>query len=89
MYCSGEESRPPYIAKEQKPCPIANKKALTSWSNWSNEFLRPAGFDESKWRASGTQLAAKTGHSECRFRIVRMSEIRCMWLTKICNLLPR
>ena len=41
---------------------------MTSWSNRSNEFQRPAKFDDSKWRASGTQLAAKTGLSECKFR---------------------
>ena len=42
-------------SERTKPCPIANEKALTSWSNRSNEFLRPA---------SGTQLAAKTEHSD-------------------------
>ena len=49
-------------SERTKPCPIANEKALTSWSNRSNEFLRPVGFDDSKWRASGTQLAAKSEH---------------------------
>ena len=91
-----------------KPCPIANEKALTSWSyrsneflgpvefddskwrekaltswsNRSNEFLGPVEFDDSKWRAGGTQLFTKTELSECRFRGVRMSEIRCTWLTQ-------
>ena len=65
-------------SQRTKPCPIANEKAQTSWSDRSNESLRPAIFDESKWRASGTQPAAKTEHSECRLRSVRMSEIRCM-----------
>ena len=46
-------------SERTKPCPIANEKAMTSRSNRLNEFLRPAGFDDSKWRASGTQLAAK------------------------------
>ena len=32
---------------------------MTSWSNRLNEFLRPARFDDSKWRASGTPFAAK------------------------------
>ena len=55
-------------SERTKPCPIANEKALTSWSNRSNEFQRPPRFDDSKWRASGTQLAAKTEHPECKFR---------------------
>ena len=55
---------------------IANEKALTSWSNRSNEFLTPAGFHDSKWLASGTQLAAETKHFECPlFTSVWMSEI--------------
>ena len=62
-------------SERTKPCPIANEKALTSWSSWSDEFVRPAGFDDSKWRASGTKLAA-TEHSKCRLRSVRMSDIR-------------
>ena len=45
-------------SERTKPCPIANEKALTSWSNRSNQFLRPAGFHDLKWRASGTQLTA-------------------------------
>ena len=49
-------------AKALPDIAIANEKALTSWSNRSNEFLRPAGFDHSKWRATGMQLAAKTKH---------------------------
>ena len=49
-------------SERTKQNPIANEKAMTSWSNWSNEFLRPAGFDHSKWRANGTQFAAKTEH---------------------------
>ena len=51
-------------SQRTKPCLIANEKALTSWSNRSNEFLRLAGFHDLKWRASGTQLAAKTEPSE-------------------------
>ena len=42
-------------SERTKLCPIANENALTSLSNqsnWSNEFLRLAGFDDSKWRDS-------------------------------------
>ena len=50
-------------SERTKTAPTANEKALTSWSKRSNKFLRPAGVDDSKWRASGTKLAAKTEHS--------------------------
>ena len=63
-------------SERTKPFPIANEKALTSWSNRSHQFLRPAGFDESKLRASRSQLVAKTEQYECRFTSVRKSEIR-------------
>ena len=80
VYRSGVKSRPtirvvsPLYSERTKPCPIANRKALTSWSNRSNQFLTPAGFHDSKCRTSGTQLAAKTEHSECWFR--RCTDIR-------------
>ena len=83
VYCSGVNSRPTIrvvshlYSKRTKPCPIANEKALTSWSNRSNEFLRPDGFDDLKWWASGRQLVAITEQSECRLS-VRMSEILTM-----------
>ena len=49
-------------SEKTKQNPIANEKAMTSWSNRPNGFLRPAGFYHSKWRANGTQFAAKTEH---------------------------
>ena len=111
-------------SKRTKPFSIPNEKALTSWSNRSDEFLRRAdqfrsikiqpktkdlsmrlwgittefvGFIPQSfvlrsimlgriliyrnYIGSGTPLAAETEHSESRFRSVRISEKRCMWLT--------
>ena len=77
-------------SKRTKPCPTANEKALTSWSNRSNrsnQFPRRAGFYLPKWRASGMQLAAKTKHSKCPFRSLRTFQNDACG-SKICNLLP-